>query len=70
MNKMVSIIATDEEIKEFDKEQLEILLNELKDIHKFTGFKDGSFRYELTKYQATILLDYIERLEDKLEVKE
>lgn len=59
-----TVIATDEEIKEFDKEQLEILLNDLKDIHKFTGFKDGSFRYEMTKYQANILLAYIEKLKE------
>lgn len=59
-----SVIATDEEIKELDKEQLEILLNDLKDIHKFTGFKDGSFRYEMTKYQANILLAYIEKLKE------
>ena len=58
----VSVIATDEEIKKFDEEQLEILLNDLKDIHKFTGFKDGSFRYELTKYQAHILIAYIDKL--------
>ena len=42
-------------IKEFDKEQLEILLNDLQDIDKFTGFKDGAFKYELGKYQANLL---------------
>ena len=63
MNEYKSVMATDEEIRKLDKEQLETLLNDLKDIHKFTGFKDGSFRYELTKYQASILISYIEHLE-------
>ena len=42
-------------IKEFDKEQLEILLNDLQDIDKFTGFKDGAFKYELGTYFDNIL---------------
>ena len=49
------------EIKEFDKEQLEILLNDLQDIDKFTGFKDGAFKYELGKYQANLLVGCIEK---------
>lgn len=67
MNKMVSVMATDEEIKAFDKEQLKILLSDLKDIHKFTGFKDGTFKYELGKYQANILIDYIEELQQRID---
>lgn len=51
-------------IKEFDKEQLEILLNDLQDIDKFTGFKDGAFKYELGKYQANLLVDYIKKQEE------
>lgn len=46
-------------IKKFDKEQLEILLNDLQDINKFTGFKDGAFKYELGKYQANLLVNCI-----------
>ena len=48
-------------IKEFDKEQLEILLNDLQDIDKFTGFKDGAFKYELGKYQANLLVGCIKK---------
>lgn len=44
-------------IKEFDKEQLKILLNDLQDIDKFTGFKDGAFKYELGKYQANNIVN-------------
>ena len=53
-------------IEEFDKTQLKILLDELKDIDKFTGFKDGAFKYYLGKYQADILLAYINELETKI----
>ena len=49
----------EELIKEFDKQQLEILLNDLQDIDKFTGFKDGAFKYELGKYQANLLVSCI-----------
>lgn len=59
-------------IKEFDKEQLEILLNDLQDIDKFTGFKDGAFKYELGKYQANLLISCIKKYKeviDKLQDK-
>lgn len=67
MSEYKSVMATDEEIKIFDKEQLEILLNNLKDIDKFTGFKDGAFKYELGKYQANILIAYIENLQQRID---
>ena len=51
----------EELIKEFDKKQLEILLNDLQDIDKFTGFKDGAFKYELGKYQANLLVNCIKK---------
>ena len=51
----------EELIKEFDKQQLEILLNDLQDIDKFTGFKDGAFKYELGKYQANLLVNCIKK---------
>ena len=51
----------EELIKEFDKQQLEILLNDLQDIDKFTGFKDGAFKYELGKYQANLLVSCIKK---------
>ena len=51
-------------IKEFDKEQLEILLNDLQDIDKFTGFKDGAFKYELGKYQANLLVNCIKKYKE------
>ena len=55
--------------KDFDKEQLEILLNDLQDIDKFTGFKDGAFKYELGKYQANLLVDYIKKKEEVIDRK-
>ena len=54
-------------IKEFDKEQLEILLNDLKDIDKFTGFKDGAFKYELGKYQACLLVNCIKKYKEVID---
>ena len=48
-------------IEKFDKEQLDILLNDLQDIDKFTGFEDGSFKYELGKYQANLLINCIKK---------
>lgn len=50
-----------EKIENFDKEQLELLLNDLQDIDKFTGFKNGAFKYELGKYQASLLVNYIKK---------
>ena len=57
----------EELIKEFDKQQLEILLNDLQDIDKFTGFKDGAFKYELGKYQACLLVDCIKKQKEVIE---
>ena len=54
----------EELIKEFDKQQLEILLNDLQDIDKFTGFKDGAFKYELGKYQANLLVGCIKKYKE------
>ena len=54
-------------IKKFDKEQLEILLNDLQDIDKFTGFKDGAFKYELGKYQANLLVNCIKKYKEVIE---
>ena len=52
-------MTEEEKIKQFEKEQLEILLNDLQDINKFTGFRDGSFKFELGKYQANLLVNCI-----------
>ena len=57
----------EELIKEFDKQQLEILLNDLQDIDKFTGFKDGAFKYELGKYQANLLVGCIKKYKEVIE---
>lgn len=54
-------------IKEFDKQQLEILLNDLQDIDKFTGFKDGAFKYELGKYQANLLVNCIKKYKEVID---
>ena len=57
----------EELIKDFDKQQLEILLNDLQDIDKFTGFKDGAFKYELGKYQACLLVDCIKKQKEVID---
>ena len=57
----------EELIKWFDKQQLEILLNDLQDIDKFTGFKDGAFKYELGKYQANLLVGCIKKQKEVIE---
>ena len=54
----------EERIKKFDEEQLELLLNNLQDIDKFTGFKDGAFKYELGKYQANLLVNCINKYKE------
>lgn len=55
------------EIKEFDKQQLELLLNDLQDIDKFTGFRDGAFKYELGKYQANLLVNCIKKYKEVID---
>lgn len=62
MNKEEELI-----IKEFDKQQLELLLNDLKDIDKFTGFKNGAFKYELGKYQADLLVNRITKYKEVID---
>ena len=57
----------EELIKEFDKQQLEILLNDLQDIDKFTGFKNGAFKYELGKYQACLLVNCIKKQKEVID---
>ena len=57
----------EELIKEFDKQQLEILLNELQDIDNFTGFKGGAFKYELGKYQANLLVNCIKKQKEVID---
>lgn len=57
----------EELIKEFDKQQLEILLNDLQDIDKFTGFKNGAFKYELGKYQANLLVNCIKKQKEVID---
>ena len=54
-------------IEKFDKEQLDILLNDLQDIDKFTGFEDGAFKYELGKYQANLLVNCIKKQKEVIE---
>ena len=56
-----------EELENFDKEQLDILLNDLQDIDKFTGFKDGAFKYELGKYQASLLVNCIKNQKEVID---
>ena len=53
--------------KEFEKQQLEQLLNDLKDIDKYTSFKNGSFIYDLGKYQGSLLVNHINNLQSKID---
>lgn len=57
-----------EELEKFDKEQLDILLNDLQDIDKFTGFKNGAFKYELGKYQANLLINCIKKQKEVIDM--
>ena len=57
----------EELIKELDKQQLEILLNDLQDIDKFTGFKGGALKYELGKYQANLLVNCIKKQKEVID---
>ena len=54
-------------MSEKERLQLEILLNDLQDIDKFTGFKDGAFKYELGKYQANLLVNCIKKQKEVIE---
>lgn len=60
-------MTEEEKIKQFEKEQLEILLNDLQDINKFTGFRDGSFKFELGKYQANLLVNCIKGYKEAID---
>lgn len=49
--------------EKFEKEQLDKLISDLKDINQYTSFKNGSFIYDLGKYQGNLLINHIEKLE-------
>lgn len=53
--------------KEFEKQQLEQLLNDLKDKDKYTSFKNGAFIYDLGKYQGSLLVNHIKNLQSKID---
>lgn len=53
--------------KEFEKQQLEQLINDLKDIDKYTSFKNGAFIYDLGKYQGSLLVNHINNLQSKID---
>ena len=63
-------MSEEENIKQFDSEQLEIVLNDLQDIDKFTGFKDGAFKYELGRYQANLLINQIKKCKEVIDTLE
>lgn len=50
-------------IEKFEKEQLKLLIERLKDIDNYTGFKNGAYKYELGKYEANILLKQLSKQE-------
>lgn len=53
--------------KEFEKQQLEQLISDLKDIDKYTSFKNGAFIYDLGKYQGSLLVNHINNLQFKID---
>lgn len=53
--------------KEFEKQQLEQLISDLKDIDKYTSFKNGAFIYDLGKYQGSLLINHINNLQSKID---
>lgn len=48
--------------KEFEKQTLEQLLIDLKDIDNYKSFRKGAFVYDLGYYQGQLLLNEINRL--------
>ena len=46
---------------------IRISANDLQDIDKFTGFKDGAFKYELGKYQANLLINCIKKQKEVID---
>ena len=48
--------------KEFEKQTLEQLLIDLKDIDNYKSFRKGAFIYDLGYYQGQLLLNEINRL--------
>ena len=58
-------MSEENKIKQFEEEQLDKLLVELKDIDNFKGFEDGAFKYSLGKYQADLLLEHIDNLQQE-----
>ena len=48
--------------KEFEKQTLEQILIDLKDIDNYKSFRKGAFVYDLGHYQGQLLLQEIERL--------
>ncbi len=58
-------MSEEEKIKQFEEEQLNKLLIELRDINNFKGFENGAFKYNLGKYQADLLLEHINQLQNE-----
>ncbi len=52
--------------KEFEEKILNQLLIDLKDIDNYKSFKNGSFVYDLGYYQGNLLVNEIERLNNKI----
>lgn len=48
--------------KEFEKQTLDQLLIDLKDIDNYKSFREGAFVYDLGHYQGLLLVNEIERL--------
>ena len=47
--------------KEYEKETLDKLKKDLKDINTYTSFKNGTYFYDLGYFQGSVLVDELER---------
>ena len=53
--------------KEFEKQTLEQLLIDIKDIDNYKSFRKGAFVYDLGHYQGQLILQEINRLNNKID---
>ena len=59
-------MTEEERIKQWEKEQLTKLLEELNNVNKYEDIK-GVFKYYISKYHAGLLLKYINNLQQRID---
>ena len=55
--------------EEYEREELDKLKEDLKDINTYTTFKNGTYIYDLGYYQGRVLVDEIESLKEIINVQ-